>query len=219
MRVPATSSASTTASSARLRIRFICSTSLRSVVACKLTRFPSGGVPPVPSSSHVEFHLRRARGFSFPWKSWCRWAFSGSQRPRWRPVPASCAALSACGIIRLVLPEARRTQKSSHGCGGEGPVDAQPNGQPDRTRRRTVTVNVGGVPIGGDHPIVIQSMTNPDTADVDATVRQIQELADAGSEIVRITVNNEDAARAVPHIVERLRDAGYTTPIVGDFHY
>jgi len=98
-------------------------------------------------------------------------------------------------------------------------VDAQPNGQPDRTRRRTVTVNVGGVPIGGDHPIVIQSMTNTDTADVDATVRQIQELADAGSEIVRITVNNEDAARAVPHIVERLRDAGYTTPIVGDFHY
>ncbi|MFS8665469.1 MAG: flavodoxin-dependent (E)-4-hydroxy-3-methylbut-2-enyl-diphosphate synthase, partial [Limnochordales bacterium] len=70
-------------------------------------------------------------------------------------------------------------------------MDAQPNGQPDRTRRRTVTVNVGGVPIGGDHPIVIQSMTNTDTADVDATFRQIQELADAGCEIVRITVHNE----------------------------
>src|SRR5690606_27137287 len=97
MRVPATSSASTTASSARLRIRFICSTSLRSVVACKLTRFPSGGVPPVPSSSHVEFHLRRARGFSFPWKSWCRWAFSGSQRPRWRPVQ-SCKVTVAQGM-------------------------------------------------------------------------------------------------------------------------
>jgi len=98
-------------------------------------------------------------------------------------------------------------------------LHAQANGQPHRRRRKTVTVNVGGVPIGGEHPIVIQSMTNTDTADVDATVRQIQELAAAGSEIVRITVNNEDAAKAVPYIVERLRAAGCTTPIVGDFHY
>jgi len=98
-------------------------------------------------------------------------------------------------------------------------LHAQANGQPYRKRRKTVTVNVGGVPIGGDHPIVIQSMTNTDTADVDATVRQIKELAAAGSEIVRITVNNEDAAKAVPHIVERLRADGCTTPIVGDFHY
>ncbi|REJ36121.1 MAG: 4-hydroxy-3-methylbut-2-en-1-yl diphosphate synthase [Bacillota bacterium] len=98
-------------------------------------------------------------------------------------------------------------------------MHAQANGQPYRKRRKTVTVNVGGVPIGGDHPIVIQSMTNTDTADVDATVRQIKELAAAGSEIVRITVNNEDAAKAVPYIVERLRADGCTTPIVGDFHY
>ncbi|MBO8140635.1 MAG: flavodoxin-dependent (E)-4-hydroxy-3-methylbut-2-enyl-diphosphate synthase [Firmicutes bacterium] len=90
---------------------------------------------------------------------------------------------------------------------------------PSGARRRSVTVRVGGVPIGGGHPVVVQSMTNTDTADVDATVAQVRELAEAGSEIVRITVNNEDAARAVPHIVERLRKSGCTTPIVGDFHY
>ena len=93
------------------------------------------------------------------------------------------------------------------------------NGQPQWSRRPTVTVNVGGVPIGGGHPIVIQSMTNTDTADVNATVRQVQALAEAGSELVRITVNNEEAARAVPYIIERLREAGCCVPIVGDFHY
>ncbi|HEY8418161.1 MAG TPA: flavodoxin-dependent (E)-4-hydroxy-3-methylbut-2-enyl-diphosphate synthase [Limnochordales bacterium] len=98
-------------------------------------------------------------------------------------------------------------------------MQAHANGQPQRGRRPTVTVNVGGVPIGGGHPIVIQSMTNTDTADVDATVQQVRALAEAGSELVRITVNNEEAARAVPYIVERLREAGYCTPIVGDFHY
>lgn len=87
------------------------------------------------------------------------------------------------------------------------------------TRRETQTVRVGGVPVGGGHPIVVQSMTNTDTADVDATVEQVQALADAGSELVRITVNNEDAARAVPDIIHRLRDEGYCVPVVGDFHY
>lgn len=86
-------------------------------------------------------------------------------------------------------------------------------------RRRTVPVDVGGVVIGGGRPVVVQSMTNTETADVEATVRQIAELADAGSELVRITVNHDEAARAVPRIVERLRSMGYTTPIVGDFHY
>nr|MBO2472168.1 4-hydroxy-3-methylbut-2-en-1-yl diphosphate synthase [Bacillota bacterium] len=86
-------------------------------------------------------------------------------------------------------------------------------------RRRSRVVNVGGVLIGGDNPIVIQSMTNTDTADVDATVQQILDLAEAGSEIVRVTVNNDEAAKAVPHIVERLRERGCTVPIVGDFHY
>jgi len=87
------------------------------------------------------------------------------------------------------------------------------------TRRRTIAVDVGGVVIGGDAPLVVQSMTNTDTADVAGTVAQVELLADAGSEIVRVTVNNDAAAAAVPEIVQRLRDDGYTTPIVGDFHY
>ena len=86
-------------------------------------------------------------------------------------------------------------------------------------RRRTVAVDVDGVRIGGDAPVVVQSMTNTDTADVEATFDQIRLLADAGSELVRVTVNNDDAAQAVPEIVSRLRAAGYRTPVVGDFHY
>ncbi len=89
----------------------------------------------------------------------------------------------------------------------------------DRQRRETTTVVVGGVPIGGSHPIVVQSMTNTDTADAAATADQVEALALAGSELVRVTVNNDDAARAVPEIVERLRDRGVEVPIVGDFHY
>jgi len=81
-------------------------------------------------------------------------------------------------------------------------------------RRRTVTVDVGGVPVGSAHPIVVQSMTNTHTADVDATVAQVRDLARAGSELVRVTVNNEDAAAAVPAIVEQVQ-----VPIIGDFHY
>ena len=86
-------------------------------------------------------------------------------------------------------------------------------------RRKTVAVDIDGVVIGGSAPVVVQSMTNTDTADVEETVEQIRQLADAGSELVRVTVNNEAAARAVPEIVARLRPAGYSTPIVGDFHY
>src|SRR5690606_14935947 len=86
-------------------------------------------------------------------------------------------------------------------------------------RRNTVAVDVGGVTVGGGAPIVVQSMTNTDTADVDATVRQVAALAPAGSEIVRITVDRDEAAAAVPHIKERLLKIGVTTPIVGDFHY
>ncbi len=86
-------------------------------------------------------------------------------------------------------------------------------------RHRTETVDVGGVRVGGNHPIVVQSMTNTDTADVEATARQVRELADAGSEIVRITVNTPEAARAVPEIVARVGDTGPGVPIVGDFHY
>ena len=85
---------------------------------------------------------------------------------------------------------------------------------PVSTRRSTVTVDVGGVQVGSTHPIVVQSMTNTDTADVAATVAQVQALHAAGSELVRVTVNNDDAARAVPAIVEQV-----DVPVIGDFHY
>src|SRR5499433_4515709 len=87
------------------------------------------------------------------------------------------------------------------------------------SRRPSIPVNVGGVWIGGTHPIAVQSMTNTDTADVAATVKQAEALALAGSELVRITVNTREAARAVYEIVARLRDRHITVPIIGDFHY
>ena len=100
-------------------------------------------------------------------------------------------------------------------------------------RRRTVTVNVGGpgggpgrpdrpgrpVPVGSAHPVVVQSMTNTDTADAAATAAQVEELALAGSELVRVTVNTDEAAAAVPEIAQRLADAGCDVPVIGDFHY
>jgi len=86
-------------------------------------------------------------------------------------------------------------------------------------RKKTTPVNVGGVTIGGCQAVVVQSMTNTDTADAGATADQIIDLAKAGSELVRITVNNKEAAAAVPEIVSRIRDAGFNTPIIGDFHY
>jgi (E)-4-hydroxy-3-methylbut-2-enyl-diphosphate synthase len=86
-------------------------------------------------------------------------------------------------------------------------------------RRRSVPVNVGGVRVGGAHPIVVQSMTNTDTADAEATAAQAAALARAGSELVRVTVNNEAAARAVPEIRRRLDDLGVEAPLVGDFHF
>ena len=87
------------------------------------------------------------------------------------------------------------------------------------TRRSTATCLVGGVPVGSGHPIVVQSMTNTDTADVPGTIHQVAALARAGSEIVRVTVNNDEAAAAVPAIVEGLERVGVRVPIVGDFHY
>jgi (E)-4-hydroxy-3-methylbut-2-enyl-diphosphate synthase len=87
------------------------------------------------------------------------------------------------------------------------------------SRRRSLATHIGKIAIGGDAPIVVQSMTNTDTADVAATVRQVLELAQAGSEVVRITVNNEAAAKAVPAIYEGLLAKGCETPLVGDFHY
>ena len=86
-------------------------------------------------------------------------------------------------------------------------------------RRRTGTVKIGQVRVGWEVPVVVQSMTNTDTADIKGTIEQVAALALTGSEIVRVTVNNEEAAAAVPHIVEGLEKRGLTVPIVGDFHY
>ena len=86
-------------------------------------------------------------------------------------------------------------------------------------RRRTTTVWVGSVPVGSDHPVVVQSMTNTDTSDVQGTVQQVAALHRAGSEVVRVTVNDEAAARAVPEIVRILKEHGLDVPIVGDFHF
>ncbi len=88
-----------------------------------------------------------------------------------------------------------------------------------RARRRTVAVKVGGVAVGGDAPIVVQSMTNTDTADAAVTAEQCIELARAGSQLVRVTVNVPEAAAAVPEIKQRMLDAGVAAPLIGDFHY
>src|SRR5512145_2812477 len=84
---------------------------------------------------------------------------------------------------------------------------------------RTVGVRVGGVQVGGGAPIVVQSMTMTETADAEATARQCVELAEAGSEMVRVTVNTPEAAKTVPEIKQRMIDAGCRAPLIGDFHY
>ncbi len=86
-------------------------------------------------------------------------------------------------------------------------------------RRLNRTVRIGAVTLGGGHPVVVQSMTNTDTADIAGTVKQVAELWRAGSEMVRVTVNNPESAAAVPHIVEKLRMMGIEVPVIGDFHY
>src|SRR5438876_9827106 len=86
-------------------------------------------------------------------------------------------------------------------------------------RRKSVTCTIGNVRVGSDAPVVVQSMTNTDTADVASTVEQVASLARAGSELVRVTVNNEDAGAAVPHVVEQLDKRGIHVPIIGDFYY
>src|SRR5574340_1733967 len=93
---------------------------------------------------------------------------------------------------------------------------------PDRLRPRrrpTVSVDVDGVLVGSAHPVVVQSMTNTDTADADATAIQVAALAHAGSELVRVTVNHEAAAASVPEMVRKVRGLGIGVPIIGDFHY
>jgi (E)-4-hydroxy-3-methylbut-2-enyl-diphosphate synthase len=90
---------------------------------------------------------------------------------------------------------------------------------PDIQRRKTPTVMIGQVRVGSDAPVAVQSMTNTDTADVQGTIKQVAALARAGSELVRVTVNNDPAAQAVPHIVEGLEKIGVIVPVIGDFHY
>ncbi len=85
--------------------------------------------------------------------------------------------------------------------------------------RKTLEVDIGGVKVGGENPVVVQSMTNTDTADPAATAAQVKALADAGSELVRVTVNNKQATQAVPELFQRLADLGCSVPVVGDFHY
>ena len=92
-------------------------------------------------------------------------------------------------------------------------------GENGRPRRASTSVRVGSVVIGGGRPVVVQSMTNTDTADAAGTAAQVIALAEAGSELVRVTVNTPEAARAVPEIAKRVRDAGLSTPIIGDFHF
>ena len=93
------------------------------------------------------------------------------------------------------------------------------NGLTLTERRNSIPVDIGDVILGGNAPVVVQSMTNTDTADVAATVEQVTQLARAGSELVRLTVNNEDAAKAVPHIRDELDKRACAVPLVGDFHY
>src|SRR5450631_439353 len=88
-----------------------------------------------------------------------------------------------------------------------------------KQRHKSIAVNVGGVTVGGGAPIVVQSMTNTDTADAEGTARQVAALARAGSELVRITVDRDEAAAAVPKIKERLGQMGVDVPLIGDFHY
>jgi len=90
---------------------------------------------------------------------------------------------------------------------------------PFKTRRSTVTANIGGVLVGSSQPVVVQSMTNTDTADAASTATQVEALAKAGSQLVRITVNNDEAAAAVPELFVRLADRGVSVPVIGDFHY
>ncbi len=112
---------------------------------------------------------------------------------------------------------------SSAPAGGSAAAKPQASGghieRPTIARRKSRRVNVGGVQVGGGAPIVVQSMTNTDTADIAATVEQVRALSLAGSELVRVTVNTSDAAAAVPDIRKRLDDSGCTVPLIGDFHF
>jgi len=88
-----------------------------------------------------------------------------------------------------------------------------------QTRKETISVKIGNISIGSQHPIRVQSMTNTNTSDIEATCKQIMELYDAGSEMVRVTVNDEDSAKSVSEIKSKLLQNNYTVPLIGDFHF
>src|SRR5206468_2729913 len=118
------------------------------------------------------------------------------------------------------------SRKRSPGAGGANAIDGPHLARPMTSlnqgpivRRRSRTVTVGGIRIGGGAPIVVQSMTNTDTANIEATVAQVKALADAGSELVRVTVNTAEAAAAVPAIRAALDRADCAVPLIGDFHF
>src|SRR5215469_1383116 len=134
----------------------------------------------------------------------------GDGKPRHPCLPcwSSCAGLPEHATAKLRLTMSSLTQIAGFDSTGAR-----------HARRKTHAVRVGPVQVGGGAPIVVQSMTNTDTADVEATLQQTLELAEAGSEIVRWTVNVPEAAAAVPEIKRRLTDRGCQVPIIGDFHY
>src|SRR5215831_10926141 len=135
---------------------------------------------------------------------------AGSSRTRWLNPPCHLLLSPARSWLMCGAPLLRSFAMN---------VDATVDIAVPLPRHQTVPVRVGGITVGGGAPIVVQSMTNTDTADVESTARQVAALAQAGSEIVRITVDRDEAAAAVPHIKERLVGMGVTVPIVGDFHY
>jgi (E)-4-hydroxy-3-methylbut-2-enyl-diphosphate synthase len=120
---------------------------------------------------------------------------------------------------RARASQARRVNHPMNDLSGELALAAAVAAAGPRARHRSVPVDIGGVTVGGGAPIVVQSMTNTDTADISATVAQVAALARAGSELVRITVDREEAAAAVPHVRDRLARMGVNVPLVGDFHY
>ena len=144
--------------------------------------------------------------------------------PSARRVEHAMDAARAADIVLSATRDLLRITEAERDVNGERgrdtPVHAPYlSGMPPVARRTTSTAWIGRVPVGSCHPVVVQSMTNTDTADVVGTVRQVADLARAGSELVRVTVNNDEAAAAVPEIAEGLDRIGVSVPIVGDFHY
>jgi (E)-4-hydroxy-3-methylbut-2-enyl-diphosphate synthase len=148
---------------------------------------------------------------------------AGERRPD-RAATVVAATIVADDWTSSSAAALRRVSPTPGGEAGIFPADRTPDlpveGEEHLPGRRpTVMVDVGGVKVGSRHPVVVQSMTNTDTADADATALQVAALAHAGSELVRLTVNNDRAAAAVPEIVRKLRDLGVGVPVIGDFHY